>query len=109
MRRKSLGTGEQPDESSGQDLAPLIQEGIRRHDELQRARALVPDGCRLKPTGAEPRPRPDEEDPALFRRVWSRASSGAGPDECEADSPTDAYQVRLLLARWVEDACLITQ
>ena len=107
MRRKSLGTGEQPDESSGQDLAPLIQEGIRRHDELQRARALVPDGCRLKPTGAEPRPRPDEEDPALFRRVWSRASSGAGPDECEADSPTDAYQVRLLLARWVEDACLV--
>jgi hypothetical protein len=108
MRRKNPGAGE-PDEPPGQELAPLIQEGTRRHDELQRARALVPDGCRLKPTGTEPRPRPDEEDPALFRRVWNRASSGASPDDCEADSPADAYQTRLLLARWVEEAHLATQ
>ena len=76
---------------------------------MQRARALVPDGCRLRPTGPEPRPRADEEDPALFHRVWSRASSGASPDECEADSPADAFQIRVLLARWVEDAVLATQ
>jgi hypothetical protein len=109
MLRKCLGAAELPGESSGQDLTPLIQEGMRRHDELQQARALVPDGCRFKPTGHEPRPRPDEEDPALFRRVWNRASSGASPDECEADSPADAYRIRLLLARWVEDASLVTQ
>ncbi len=109
MRRKSAGAGELPDEISGQELAPLIQEATKRHDELQRARALVPDGCRLKPTGAEPRPRPDEEDPALFRRIWNRICSGASPDECEADSPADAYQIRLLLARWVEDAVLVAQ
>ena len=108
-RRKYPGAGAQPDEPSGQELAPLIQEGTRRHDQLQRARALVPDGCRLRPTGPEPRPRPDEEDPALFHRVWSRASSGASPDECEADSPADAFQIRVLLARWVEDAVLATQ
>jgi hypothetical protein len=109
MRRKGRAAGEQPDAPPGQDLAPLIQEATRRHDELQRARALVPDGCRLKTTGVEPRPRPDEEDPALFRRVWNRACSGASPSECEADSPGDAYQIRLLLARWIEDAVLVTQ
>jgi hypothetical protein len=109
MRRKSLGTREEPDEPPGEDVMPLIQEGTRRHDELQRACALVPDGSRFKPTGTEPMPQPDEVDTALFRRIWDRVRAGASAEECEASSPADAYRIRLLLARWVEDAILVVE
>ncbi len=89
-----------------QDLKPLIQEGVRRYDELQRVRAIVPDSAVLTPTGAEPIPHPDEEDPALFVQVWRSVGSGATPEKCEAECLVDSYSVRSLLARWVEEAVL---
>ncbi len=92
---------------NAQDLTPLIQEGMKRYDDLQRARTLVPDGCHLKAVG--PDPRSDEVDAEFFHRLWRKVKAGATPEECEAESPSDACRVRLILARWVEDSVLALQ
>ncbi len=89
-----------------EDLMPLIVEGMKRHDELQRARTLVPNGSRLRATGEEPIPRPDEDDPQLFHRLWKQVNRGIPPEECEKDPQAEAGQIRLLLARWVEEGNL---
>ncbi|NWG12263.1 MAG: DUF4388 domain-containing protein [Acidobacteria bacterium] len=106
LGRRDRSACERPGAEEDQDLGPLIIEGIGLHDEVQQARALVPDGCCLKPTGTEPVMRPDEQDPALFRQVWNRIGTGATPEECEAGLEPETYKARLLLARWVEDLVL---
>jgi hypothetical protein len=98
--------GKTPSRPQGEDLVPLIIEGMKRHDELQRARTMVPDGARVAGTGSEPTPRPDEEDPLLFQRIWQCAGAGARVEDCERESKGDPDQVRLLLARWLEDGHL---
>ena len=50
---------------------------MRRNDELQRFLALVPDDVTLMKTSVKPTPHADEDDPALVREVWIKASSGA--------------------------------
>ncbi len=92
---------------NSQDLTPLIQEGMKRYDDLQRARTLVPDGCHLTAVG--PDPRSEGEDPEFFHMLWRKVKAGATPEECELESPSDAYRVRLILARWVEDSVLALQ
>jgi hypothetical protein len=94
------------EEPATSDLMPLILEGMNRHDQLQRACALVPDGASLTPSGPEPVPHPGEDDPLIFHRVWERVSAGVKPEDCEAAFPAHIYQIRLLLARWVEEAAL---
>ena len=88
------------------DLTSVLFEGMRRYDELQRARAIVPDSAFLKPTGADPVPRPPEDDAALFEQVWKSIGAGASPEKCEAECLSDTYRVRSLLARWVEEDVL---
>ena len=97
-------SGHEPDASSLPELLPVVYEGMRRHEELQRARAVVPDTAALKPTGAEPVPA--GEDPALFNQLWKTISSGASPEECETKCPSDSFQIRSLLVRWVEEGIL---
>ncbi len=96
--------------ASGQpayDVLPLLMEGMRRFDELQRASALVPDDARLKPTEIKPSRKEDETDLELMRSVWRRAVSGAAPAAIEAEAVVDPYRVRRLFEHWVEEGSLV--
>jgi hypothetical protein len=91
--------------SAPQDVTSLLLEGVRRHDELKRSAALVPDQVLLDPTGAASTPLPDEKED-FVRLVWSTIANGTTPVECEAAVKTDGYRVRRLLAHWVEEGAL---
>lgn len=84
----------------------LILEAFRRHDELNRARLLVPPSTSLKATGAKPAPHPDETDPHLIRSVWVKASSGEPAEQWSAAIPADSFRVWRLLEHWVETGAL---
>ncbi len=90
----------------GMDVVPLILEAIRRHDEFQEDRALVPDGASLMPTGARPSLPEDESDRNLVEAVWQEASRGTAPESCEGVAGSDAYRVRRLYAHWLESGAL---
>jgi hypothetical protein len=84
----------------------LLLEGLRRHDELRRCVALVPDEGVLRATGvAFSRPE-DEPNVALVEAVWERARDGSTAVDCEQGIPVDSYRVRRLLAHWVEEGSL---
>lgn len=84
------------------DLEPLIREGIRRYDEFQWLRALLPDATPLKPTGRSPEFAPGGEDSELCRDVWHKASQGMFPEEVESSVTADPVRIRRLLVCWVE-------
>jgi hypothetical protein len=88
------------------EIIPLVLEGLRRHDELRQAAALVGDEARLQGTGTVPTPLPDETNEALVETVWKMALAGTPPRECESEVPVDAYRVRRLLAHWVEEGAV---
>jgi hypothetical protein len=90
------------------DVLGLLLEGMRRNDELQRFIALVPDEMTLAKTSVKPTPHPEEDDPALVREVWIKASSGANIAECERQLTTDSFRVRRLVAHWLEQGALVT-
>jgi hypothetical protein len=79
---------------------------MRRHDELQQARALVPDGVRISTTGTKPKKLEEEEDLKITQAVWAKIVMGSTPEQCEAEIPADAYRIRRLLAHWVEGGAL---
>ena len=83
------------------DIMGLLMEGMRRYDELQRARALAPDHAYLRPTGARPTAPPEESDGVFIRELWTRVKAGATPRQCEDALATDAYRIRALLAHWL--------
>ena len=87
------------------ELVPLMLEGVRRHDELRRALALVPDGAALEPTGAPWSPLPDE-DAGFAEQLWRIVAAGSSSDRCEAAWATDSYRLRRLLAHWAEEGAL---
>jgi len=89
------------------EIMGLLLEGMRRNDELQRFMALVPDDMTLTKTNVKPLPHEEEEDPALVREVWIKASSGANIAECERQLATDSYRVRRLVAHWLEQGALV--
>lgn len=88
-----------------QGVLELLLEGVRRHDELKRAAALVPDQASLEPTGAAWTPLPDEDED-FIHLLWTTAASGTTPARCEAVTRTDSYRSRRLLAHWVEEGAL---
>jgi len=88
------------------DIMPLLFEGIRRHDELNQTSILVPDDLKLKATSTKPTPDPEENDPAIVRDVWVKASAGGPLVEWEAQVAADPYRVRRLVARWLEEGAL---
>jgi hypothetical protein len=102
-----------PAEAMKSDIAPrdvmgLILEGVRRHDELQRIKAFVPDDFRAaKKDGVKPAPLDEEDDAALVREVWLKASAGTPVAECERTLPADSYRVRRLIAHWIEQGALV--
>jgi len=88
------------------EIIPLLLEGLRRHDELRRATALVADEALFQGTGVVPTPLDGETNEALVETVWKMALAGASPRGCESDVPVDAYRVRRLLAHWVEEGAI---
>ncbi|HEY3175990.1 MAG TPA: DUF4388 domain-containing protein [Candidatus Polarisedimenticolia bacterium] len=88
------------------DPLPAVFEAMRRHDEFQQARVLVPDDASMKPTGVKPTGPPDGEESEFLHAVWEQASSGATPTVCESAVATDSYRIRRLYAHWVEQGAL---
>jgi hypothetical protein len=88
------------------EMMGLLMEAMRRYDELQRLRVLVPDGARLRAGEAKPTSPEEEDDGDLVRQVWTRVRGGATPRDCEAAVATDAYRVRTLLAHWIEQGAV---
>jgi hypothetical protein len=105
QRRPPEASGEKPPDSLP-DFLNLCLEGMRRHDELQQAAALVPDDLKLKPTEVRPEHHADELDGMLINRLWNLVSGGATPRECEAALKADSYRIRRQLAHWMETGAL---
>ncbi|HSE39900.1 MAG TPA: DUF4388 domain-containing protein [Acidobacteriota bacterium] len=100
-------TGERMEESVElRDLLPLTLEGIRRYDELQQCRSVVPDKAKLVLKSDRPVALPDEKDGLFFRDLWTTVRSGATPLECDAAVTADSYRVRRLLVHWVEQGAI---
>lgn len=91
------------------DILGLLLEGVRRHDELQRILAIVPDELTLSRTNVKPAPHEEEDDPALVRDVWMKASSGAAVGQWEREMATDSYRIRRLVAHWLEQGALVSR
>ncbi len=87
-------------------VLPLLMEAMRRFDELERSRALVPDAAVLVPAGARPTAPPGERDGAFVRELWGQVKSGVTAATCEAALPVDAYRVRALLAHWLAEGAV---
>lgn len=87
-------------------VAPIVFEAMRRHDELTRARLLIPPAATLSPTGAKPSAPVSEKDPSVVRDVWVKASSGQPPARWESMVKADAYRVWKLLEHWVDNGAL---
>ena len=68
----------------------LLMEGMRRYDELQRARVLAPDHAFLRATGSRPTPPPAETDGGFIRDLWRRVKDGGTPSQCEEAIAADA-------------------
>jgi hypothetical protein len=88
------------------DLDSILSEGMRRYDELERARAIVPDFSLLRRTGPKPAVIGEQEYAEFSDLVWQKTAAGVTPEECEALCPVDSYHVRTLLARWIEEGVL---
>jgi hypothetical protein len=84
----------------------LLMEGMRRYDELQRARVVAPDHVLLRSTGSRPSAPADESDGVFIRELWMRVKDGSTPRQCEEAVATDAYRIRALLAHWLSEGTL---
>lgn len=91
---------------TGQAFTPLLMEAMRRHDELQRARAMLADHARVRPTGVRPTAPAEETDGVFLRDLWTKVKSGTTPAECESEIALDAYRIRALLAHWLEEGVI---
>ena len=76
---------------------------MRRYDELQQVRVLVPDEAVLTTTGTRPSRPPDEKDVTLVRTLWKEVIQGGTPAHCESEIPLDSYRIRQILAHWLEE------
>jgi hypothetical protein len=88
------------------EILPLCLEGIRRHDELAQASALVPDDAKLAATEVRPDHHPDELDGMFVNGLWKLIGGGATPQDCEGSLKADSYRIRRQLAHWVESGAL---
>lgn len=101
---RSEPTAEAP--AGALEILGLLMESMRRYDELQRARVLVTDDARLKPTGTRATAPPEESDGGLLRTVWGLVRQGARVADCEQAVDVDALRVRTLLVHWLEEGAL---
>jgi hypothetical protein len=90
-----------------QEIFGLLLEGVRRHDELQQLTALIPDTLKFSKGSIKPTPHESEDDPALVREIWIKASAGTTVGEWAGQVNTDSYRVRRLVAHWLETGALV--
>jgi hypothetical protein len=90
-------------------VLPLLLEGMRRHDELQSARAMVPEGARLRLTGIAPTAGPSEMDGAFVRDVWNQVKAGAAVAEIARAIGCDDFRAFSLVTHWVEEGALLPE
>ncbi|MBP1624598.1 MAG: cAMP-binding protein [Acidobacteria bacterium] len=107
--QRNPGIPEPSDEEKTADLNAILAEGIRRYDEVQRTRALVPDYCMLRRRGIQFIRPAEHMDAALAELLWQKTAAGTSPEECEAVYPADSYRIRGILAHWVEEGILIVE
>ncbi len=88
------------------EVAELLLEGFRRHDELKRAAVLVPGDARFEAADVAPQAVPGEEDIDLVATLWETVVAGTTPEDCEKTLAADAYRIRRCLAHWVEEGAL---
>jgi hypothetical protein len=100
--------GRKAESEDGEKLpvTQLLVEGMRRHGELQRALALVPEDSALEATGKSPSTVPDEPDYDFVVALWEQVCRGATPREIEETLPVDSYRVFQCLTHWVEESAL---
>jgi hypothetical protein len=87
------------------DVMSTIMEAMRRYDEFQHDRAVVPDGSSMMPADAKPTVPKTESDKAFVQTVWHEAARGTAPESCEGGTG-DAYRVRRLFLHWFETGAL---
>jgi hypothetical protein len=90
-----------------QEIIGILLEGVRRHDELQQLTALIPDTLKIAKGSVKPTPHESEDDPAIIREIWLKASSGTTVGEWSGQVNTDSYRVRRLVAHWLETGALV--
>lgn len=106
FRFEKASPADLPPRGLAMDVLATILEAIRRHDEFQEDRALVPEGSTLMP-GSTPASTPEgEEDEEFVKLVWREAAKGTAPETCEEVVGSDAYRVRRLYAHWFETGAL---
>ncbi|MCB9378817.1 MAG: DUF4388 domain-containing protein [Holophagales bacterium] len=98
--------GSGPTKGERFDLMALLMEAMRRVDELQGLRALVPDGAFLKAGTERPTTPAEESDGELVRKLWLFVRSGATAIDCDRHVEVDSYRARSLLAHWLEGGAL---
>jgi len=87
-------------------LMGLLMEAMRRFDEFQRLRALLPDHALVTSGDNRPTAPPEEGDGELVRRAWTEVRRGSTVAECEAATAVDSYRARSLLAHWLEEGAI---
>jgi hypothetical protein len=96
-----------PADSGGPwSMIGVLMEGMRRYDEVEMMRAVLPDDVPLQITGMRPTPAAGEDDGSVIRGLWQQLKSGATPIKCEASVPVDSYRIRILLAHWIQEGSL---
>ncbi len=104
--QRNSGIQGSAEECNYPELNSVVAEGMRRYDELQRARAIVPDFAVLKRKSPETMPHIKEDETDLFNLIWPKTAGGTSPEECGAACHADSYRIRTLLARCVEEGIL---
>jgi hypothetical protein len=102
-------SGAEANEDAGagsRNVMSLLMEGMRRFDEFNRARALVPDDAVYKPTGKKATDVKEDRDPELAKKVWGQAAGGVPAAQVERELPIDAFRVRRLYEHWVTEGSL---
>jgi len=87
-------------------LMGLLMEAMRRFDEFQRLRVLLPDHALVNVGESRPTAPAEESDGELVRRTWTQVRRGSTVLECEAASVVDSYRARSLLAHWLEEGAI---
>lgn len=106
FRFERVAPTELPPRGLGMDVLSTLLEAIRRHDEFQEDRALVPEGATLMPGDVQASLPEGESDGDFAKAVWREAARGTAPESCEEVVGSDAYRVRRLYAHWLETGAL---
>jgi hypothetical protein len=106
FRFEKVAPSDLPPRGLAMDVLSTLLEAIRRHDEFQEDRAVVPEGSALMPGEVPASPPEGEENGEFVQLVWREAARGTAPETCEEVVGADAYRVRRLYAHWLETGAL---